>query len=203
MSTEFASLSISDKYSRLLKVTSSERFLQMQGLGKEVPFFICPFSPSQAVEMSRLVQNLVSSLAGQSIHVLEINLYDLSKELLVERGVWERVLEMETTSTKEQFKELLQGMLDPEQHLIPAISQKMESGPFDVLFLSGIGEVFPYIRSHNLLNNLQKAAKTRPSVLFFPGDYSHSLESGASLNLFSSFPDDRYYRAFDISQYEV
>lgn len=203
MSSEFASLSISDKYSRLLKITSSERFLQMQGLGKEVPFFICPYSPCEAVEMSRLVKNLVSSLAGQNIHVLEINLYDLSKELLVERGVWERVLAMETTSTKEQFKELLQGMLDPEQHLIPAISKKMESGPFGILFLTGIGEVFPYIRSHNLLNNLQKAAKTRPSVLFFPGDYTHTLESGASLNLFGHSPDDRYYRAFDISQYEV
>ena len=203
MSSAFASLSISDKYSRLLKVTSSERFLQMQGLGKEVPFFICPFRPTEAVEMARLVQNLVSSLAEKCINALEINLYDLSKELLVERGVWERVLAMETNSTKEQFKELLQGMLDPEQHLIPAISKQMESAPFDVLFLTGIGEVFPYIRSHNLLNNLQKAAKTRPSVLFFPGDYSHSLESGASLNLFSRFQDDRYYRAFDISQYEV
>jgi hypothetical protein len=53
-----------------------------------------------------------------------------------------------------------------------------------VLFLTGIGEVFPYIRSHNVLNNLQSTPKDKPTVMFFPGEYRHSLEQGASLELF-------------------
>ena len=89
-------------------------------------------------------------------------------------------------------------MLDIREHLIPAIAAKLDAADFDVLFLSGIGEVFPYIRSHNVLNNLQSTAKTKPTVMFFPGEYRFSLEHGASLELFGLLHDDKYYRAFNI-----
>ena len=69
--------------------------------------------------------------------------------------------------------------------------------------LSGIGEVFPYIRSHNVLNNLQSTAKDKPTVMFFPGEYRHSLEQGASLELFGLLHDDKYYRAFNIFESQV
>lgn len=78
---------------------------------------------------------------------------------------------------------------------------RIQQSEFDVLFLSGIGEVFPYIRSHNVLNNLQSTAKNQPTILFFPGEYRHSLEHGASLELFGLLHDDKYYRAFNI--YEI
>ena len=66
------------------------------------------------------------------------------------------------------------------------------------MFITGVGEVFPYIRSHNVLNNLQSTAKDRPTVMFFPGEYTQSLETGASLDLFGRLHDDKYYRAFNI-----
>jgi hypothetical protein len=110
---------------------------------------------------------------------------------------------MEKAVPKDQLKELLQGVLDPETHLIPEIREKMNEKDFDVMILSGVGEVFPYIRSHNVLNNLQSTAKEKPTVMFFPGAYIHSLESGASLDLFGKLKDDKYYRAFNIYHYEV
>lgn len=110
---------------------------------------------------------------------------------------------MEDSVSKEQLKELLQGVLDPEAHLVPAIAAKLASTDFEVFFLSGVGEVFPYIRSHNVLNNLQSTAKEKPTVLFFPGTYTHSLESGASLDLFGRLRDDKYYRAFNIFHCEA
>ena len=58
--------------------------------------------------------------------------------------------------------------------------------------------MFPYIRSHNVLNNLQSVACEKPTVMFFPGVYTHSQESGASLDLFGRLRDDKYYRAFNI-----
>jgi hypothetical protein len=79
----------------------------------------------------------------------------------------------------------------------------MQEKHFDILFLTGVGEVFPYIRSHNVLNNLQSVADSKPTVIFFPGSYQHSLESGASLVLFGKLQDDKYYRAFKISDYEI
>lgn len=190
---------IAERFQHLKAVISGDRFLQKQGLGNEVPFFICPFNPKETVEMIDLQRRLADSLNHEGISVLEINLYDLTIALLQERGIWERVLAVEPEVSKNQLKELLQGVLDPEQHLVPAIAAQIHAtAALDVLFLSGVGEVFPYIRSHNVLNNLQSVATEQPTVMFFPGEYSHSLETGASLDLFSRLRDDKYYRAFNI-----
>lgn len=194
---------IRERQEHLLAIISSERFLKMQGLGNEVPFFICPFKPNEALEMGRLGNQLINQLGNMGIRVLKINLYDLSIELLKERGVWDRVLTVEETITKDELKELLQGVLDPESHLIPAIAEKMAQEEYKVMFITGVGEVFPYIRSHTVLSNLQSTAKERPTVMFFPGNYAHSLEKGASLDLFGLLQDDKYYRAFNIYRSQI
>ncbi len=200
---DIATRPIAARYDHLYKVIASERFLNKEGLGNEVPFFICPFAPQEANEMQQTVTQLAKRLRQNGVGVLQINLYDLSIELLQGRGIWQRLLEMETAVTKDELKELLQGVLDPETHLVPAIADKMKQQPFDVLFICGVGEVFPYIRSHNVLNNLQSTAKEQPTVLFFPGEYTQSLATGASLDLFGLLHDDKYYRAFNIYHVEV
>jgi hypothetical protein len=195
--------SAKERFDHLVAVISSERFLKKQGLGNEVPFFICPYDPEDAVEMERQRGHLTNQLSNRGLAVLEINLYDLSVQLLQERGIWAEILEAESSISKTEIKELLQGVLDPETHLIPAIADRLNSTKYDVLFLCGVGEVFPYIRSHNVLNNLQSTAKDRPTVMFFPGSYTHELATGASLDLFGRLHDDKYYRAFNIFHYEV
>lgn len=203
MTSSITKSNIQECFGHLLSVLSGQRFLQKQGLGNEVPFFICPFDADASVEVERLQRQLVNRLGQTGVRVLEINLYDLSAEILKNRGIWEQILEMEHSVSKDQLKELLQGVLDPEAHLVPAIAVKLAGNDFDVLFLAGVGEVFPYIRSHNVLNNLQSTAKEKPTVLFFPGAYTHSLESGASLDLFNRLQDDKYYRAFNIFHCEA
>lgn len=203
MNTDVTKMSMQDRFQHLFAVISGQRFLKKQGLGNEVPFFICPYRPEDAIEMERLQRQLTNRLEQVGVRILEINLYDLSIEILKERGIWGQILEMEESVSKEQLKELLQGVLDPEAHLVPAIAAKLTVTDFEVLFLSGVGEVFPYIRSHNVLNNLQSTAKEKPTVMFFPGAYTHSLESGASLDLFGRLHDDKYYRAFNIFHCEA
>lgn len=198
-----ARLSPKDRFDHLLAVISSERFLKMQGLGNEVPFFICPYPPQDAVEMAKMGNQLVKRLEQSGIQVLKINLYDLAVELLQHRGIWDRILAIEEATPKPQLLELLQNVLDPEHHLVPAIAEKMRERDFDVMFISGVGEVFPYIRSHMVLNNLQSTAQDRPTVMFFPGTYVQSLETGASLDLFGRLHDDKYYRAFNIFDIHV
>jgi hypothetical protein len=192
-----------ERFQHLFALTSGQRFLKKHGLGNEVPFFICPFKPEEAIEMERLQRQLVNRLDQVAVRVLEINLYDLSLAMLTDRDVLTQILETEESVSKEELQELLQGVLDPETHLVPAIATKLADTEFDVLFLSGVGEVFPYIRSHNVLNNLQSTAKEKPTVMFFPGAYTHSLESGASLDLFGRLHDDKYYRAFNIFHCEA
>lgn len=203
MRSELETSPIPVRYEHLLKLISSERFLKMQGLGNEVPFFICPFSPEETNEFNGIQKQLKNKLAGEGIRVLALNLYDLSIEILKARGIWDQVLEMEATTSKDELKELLQNVLDSQAHLVPAIAEKMRAEEFDVMFIGGVGEVFPYIRSHNVLNNLQSAAKDHPTVMFFPGQYSHSIDGGVSLNLFNRLLDDKYYRAFNIFHCEI
>jgi len=196
-------MTIQERFDHLVKLISSERFLEKQGLGNEVPFFICPYPPQTAVEMDRMRQQLQNRLQGDGMKILEINLYDLAIDILRQRGVWEQILEMEPEMPKEELLELLQNVLDSEAHLVPAIAEKMKEASYDVMFIAGVGEVFPYIRSHNVLNNLQRTAKEQPTVMFFPGAYTHSLEEGASLDLFGLLHDDKYYRAFNIFHCEI
>ncbi|MDA3873525.1 MAG: DUF1788 domain-containing protein [Kiritimatiellae bacterium] len=194
---------LTDRFQYLLDVLSSDRFLHMKGIANEVPFFICPYLAKEAVEMDRIRRQLISQLEMKGLNILNIDLYDLSVSLLQERGLWDRILDTEPETAKPQFLELLQGILDPEAHLIPAMAKEMESQPFDMLFISSVGEVFPFIRSHNLLNNLQSRAKEKPTLLFFPGSYTQSLEKGSSLDLFGRLHDDNYYRATKIYHYAV
>lgn len=187
----------------LLAVLSGQRFLQMEGLSNEVPFFIYPYPPEDALRVAAAKKRIKNRLAGAGVTVFEINLYDLSVELLKERNVWDRVLAAESDQNKEDFREMLQGMLDPQLHIAPAIHDRLAQADFDIFFLTGIGEVFPYIRSHNVLNNLQSVVRGKPMLMFFPGRYEQSDTLGSSLVLFGRLKDDQYYRAKNILEQEA
>ena len=218
MSEKISQQPLANRFDHLVRVIGSERFLLMRGLNNDLPFYICEYRAGEATEMQRLqrqlintLQNLsVPALSGRGVKVLDINLYDLCIELLKAREgsaagsrLWDEILAVEADTEKDGLLELLQNVLSIKEYLIPAIAERLQQTEFDVLFLSGIGEVFPHIRSHNVLNNLQSTAKTKPTVLFFPGEYRHSLEQGASLELFGLLHDDKYYRAFNIYEIQV
>ncbi|WNZ55590.1 DUF1788 domain-containing protein [Microbulbifer sp. MKSA007] len=201
MTSSFNSIdkkNLQQAYEKLLAVVSDGGFLANQGLNNEVPFHICPYDPAIQVDINQMLRQLKNDLLDRSVPVLEINLYDLVVEILKQEGDWEWLLENEATMSRDELKEELQGVLDIETVITPAIAEKMQATDFKVLLITGVGEVFPYIRSHNILNNLQKRAKEKPTLMFFPGSYQHSLESGASLVLFGRLQDDKYYRAFNI-----
>lgn len=188
----------------LLSVLSSRRFLEMEGLGNEVPYFIYPYDPEHALAVAAAKKRIKNKLKNEyGVTVLEINLYDLTVEMLHERGLWDRLLKLEVEQGKDAFLNPLQNVLDPESKLIPAIKERLDASPYDILFLTGIGEVFPYIRSHNVLNSLQPVAAAKPMLLFFPGEYKQSGTAGSSLVLFGRLKDDNYYRAFDIRDREA
>ena len=203
MSLNLDKQSMQEKFQHLYSVISEERFLNNQSSGNEVPFYIYPYKAKEAVEIERLQKQLINKLAQAGIIILNINLYDLSIEILKASDDLEWYIKEEESMDKDELKEELQSILDVETVLIPAIAKKMEESEFKVLFISGVGEVFPYIRSHNILNNLQSTAKIKPTVMFFPGSYTQSIETGASLDLFDKLHDDKYYRAFNIEHYEI
>src|SRR3954454_22833446 len=110
----------------LFAVLSSRSFRRMEGLSNEVPFFIYPYAPENALAVAAAKKRIKNRLAGGGVTVFEINLYDLSVELLKDRGVWDRVLTIERDQDKGDFREMLQGMLAPQLHIARAIRDRLE-----------------------------------------------------------------------------
>lgn len=54
------------------------------------------------------------------------------------------------------------------------------------------------IRSHVILNKLQRVLKDAPTVIFFPGRYAHGFANGSSLQALCRLEEDHYYRAHNL-----
>ncbi|MBP6870974.1 MAG: DUF1788 domain-containing protein [Bacteroidales bacterium] len=189
---------LNQKFEHLYKAVSSEKFLRMESLGGEIPFFISSYNPVSESEVCKAIKHLIKKLETSGIPVLEINLYDISMEILNKELGEDEIFNLEREMGKEEFKSALQSILDINQVLMPAIKQMIDKANVRVYFITGVGQVFPFIRSHNVLNNLQNIAKDAPTVMFFPGVYN-----GISLELFGLLKDDNYYRAFNIESYKL
>jgi hypothetical protein len=185
----------------LFQVISSEPFLQGRGVGKELPFFISAHHSSLGPRLEKLILSLATRLSNHGVEVLLLNLYDLTVEILKTRGHWDRLIEKEATIPRDRFLKTLQNVTDAKGQLVPLVAERLAASPCRALLLSGVGLVYPYIRSHNVLENLQSVTKQTPTVLFFPGDYSLVEGKGSYLKLFGILPDDRYYRAFNIAHF--
>ena len=72
---------------------TSERFLTKQGLGNEVPFFICPFPAREGLSMTEDRLDLIERIGHSGVKVLDLSLYELSLGILEERGILDDVLE--------------------------------------------------------------------------------------------------------------
>lgn len=195
---------IVERFQDLLKVLTSREFLAKENIGNEVPFFVFAHDPAHVNAVTAETANLVSGLQKQGIEVLEINLFDTVSEIVHQRGKWDRLLAIEPTTDKDKFKTQLQNLTDVETKLVPTIVNKIATSPkLQLLLITGVGLVYPFIRTHNLLNNLQKVAKDYPTLLLFPGRYTFTEGRGQSLDLFGELNEDKYYRAFNIENIQL
>lgn len=190
---------LDQKFDHLFRVISGKNFLESRGIGNEQPFYISAYHPALQSRIDTLLPSLIKRLESHGVGVLHLNFYDLVLQLLSERGVLDRLMEKEPSLSRDIFLDTLRNVCDPKDHLVPLIAKKLGDSQPNVLILDGVGLVFPYIRSHNVLERLQGVTGKTPSVLFFPGDYSFVERRGSYLKLFGAMPDDRYYRAFNIA----
>lgn len=186
------------KFEHILKVTSSDSFLKMDALGGEIPFWIAPYEIAAQSQFDAEIQNLVHKLQNQGFKPLLLDLFELSCEVVEKHIGLEKMFEVENRKSKEKFKRALQSTVNIHERLVPLIETKVDAAKPQMLFIKGVASVYPFIRSHTILNNLQSAITDIPTVMFFPGEYS-----GQSLNLFGLLKDDNYYRAFNIDKYKL
>lgn len=186
-------------FKHLFTLLRSRKFLDLDDGYGEVPFFICPFDPSLAQEIPERVSSLITGLKENGIKCLQVDLYSLCIEILKKDDTFDSIAKQEKDLEKSDLADIFAEVLSPEHVLKPAIVKIIEDAPaYDLIMLSGVGEVYPYVRTHALLASLEAVIVNKPLVILFPGKYLVSPNSGASLELFGRLDNDRYYRATNI-----
>ena len=166
-----------------------------KNLGGELPLFIQPIPVTGQTELDGQVERLVSRLGKKGKTAIIINLYELAMQLLEEEGVLETILEEESDIPQEDIASTLDSILDMKSVIIPRIQDKIcEINP-DFVFITGVGRVYPFIRSHGILNNIEELAMNNNLILFFPGEYNN-----LQLSLFGTISDENYYRGHNLNE---
>jgi hypothetical protein len=185
-------------FETLFKILSSSRFLKKEGLGGELPFFIHSFPVSNQAIVNLNIHSLIKRLLNEGIEVLEINLYLLCIDILKSANIFEQIVEQEGKMPKLRLNKVLVSNLNVETIIIPEIHRRHSETNAKIVFLTGVGEVYPFIRSHSILNNTQTLVGNIPLVMFFPGSYNNK-----TLTLFDLIKDENYYRAHNLNDYKI
>lgn len=192
---------------RLYKILSSADFLAMKGLANEVPIFIQTYKPEEEDDLRRMVSALANRLRNTGITIVMLDLFDLVLDELEEHGLLEDILEQEAEWAKADVLETLQNFSDPKSHLIPRLVKAIDGDGVQLTLITGPGRVYPFLRTHNVLESLQPAMLNHPVVMFFPGEYTQDPNGGSHLRLFGSVPSPRittpYYRASNLDHFRL
>ena len=197
-----------DKLSkRLFQLLSHPSFLAMKGLANEVPIFIQTYEPTHEDAVRRMVDSLAVRLRNCGITLKSLDLFSLVLEELEEQHVMDDLLESETDFAKAEVLETLQNYSDPKTHLIPRLIHTIGDDGTQLTLITGSGRIYPFLRTHTILESLQPALLRHPVVIFFPGEYAQDPNGGSHLRLFGSIPSPRinnaYYRATNLDYYRL
>lgn len=192
---------------RLFQILGHPDFLSMKGLANEVPIFIQTYDPTEEDALRRMVDSLVTLLRSKGVAVGAIDLFDLVLGELEEHGILEDFLRDEATCLRVEKLETLQNYSDPKTHLIPRLIKAIGSERRELTIITGPGRIYPFLRTHTILESLQPAMLRHPIVIFFPGEYTQDLDGGSHLRLFGSVPapaiNNPYYRATNLDRYSI
>ena len=181
---------IRERLDKILEKIQSPAFLANKGLGNEIGFYIFDYDPRDELIVREHIAYLKRALNSEtsSRKVIEFDLYTMMVDLLKREGVLDDLPQIEDEQGSMYIAEALRDIASPEVY-VEMIAEQSEGS--DIVFLSGVGKVWPMVRSHNILNNLHHVLDKVPVIMFFPGNYD-----GAELRLFNKLKDDNYYRAF-------
>jgi hypothetical protein len=196
---------MNDLSERLFRTLSHPTFLAMKGLANEVPIFIQTYDPAREDAVRRMVDGLAGRLQSTGLILKSLDLFKLVLDELEDEGILADLLENEKTYDKCELLDTLQNYSDPQTHLIPRLIREIGGDDTQLTLITGPGRIFPFLRTHTILESLQPAMLRHPVVIFFPGEYSQDPAGGSHLRLFGSIPSPRinnpYYRATNLDQY--
>ena len=165
-----------------------------KNLGGELPLFIQPIPAEKQFEVEGQIKRLSTRLKKKGIESISINLYDLCVDILQDADVLNAILEGEADIEREDIVSTLDSVLDIKSTIIPKIKDVILENNPQFAFISGVGNVYPFVRSHGILNNIDELTDKCNLILFFPGEYNN-----LQLKLFGSISDENYYRGHNLN----
>ena len=173
-------------------------FLTNKGLGNEAGIFIFCYDPTLENEarqyFSRLKSDSQLGILGSGdigANIIEMNLYDVFIGICEREDILEAAVEMEQEDGCDELLDTLKSIASADEFVSQMCYEPHNPG--DVVLITGVGEVYPFMRVHNILNGMQSKFRDVPIVVAYPGTYD-----GGSLSLFGKLKDGNYYRAFDL-----
>lgn len=183
---------LKDRLNQILDRTTSDDFLSGRGLGNEIPFYAFDYPPEEELAVREHIRFLLQQLPKKrpDLRVRHINLLELIISHLKERNLYHKAISLQRKKGDTAALKALKAPLDAEKiaRILAATAQPEQH---DLVLVSGVGSVYPLLRTHSLLNNLHALMQQTPLVMFYPGKYD-----GQTLRLFGQLQDKPYYRAF-------
>jgi Domain of unknown function (DUF1788) len=186
-------LTFEERLNQILPKIGSDEFLNSKGLGNEIGFWIFDYPPEREMEMRDFLTRTVLTNLNKSqppIRAGVINVFDFVIQLLEERQLLDKAIDMQQTKGDETVMKALRKVLK-EDKLAQKVVSLIDLDNIDVLILCGVGSAYPMLRTHTLLSALHPLMGRTPLLMFYPGRYD-----GYSLRLFNKLSEDHYYRAF-------
>ena len=181
---------INERLDQLRTLIQEPDFLEGKGLSNEVNIRI--FCYDAVEEMA--VQHFIDRIKiDQSLgcRVIECNLYKIFLSVCDDLDITDAIPDMEEADGGDYPLEQLHSAIGEGEYI-----EKMQYSPHnkeDVLMLTGVGDVFPFMRVHTLLEALQPHFSDIPILVMYPGKFD-----GHQLKLFDRLQPSDYYRAFNI-----
>ena len=182
---------IKENLDRIRARLSDTDFLENKGLSNEVGIHVFCYEPKDELIVKSYIEKLKEE-TGTPYRIIERDLYELFLSVLADKRILDKIPDMEQKKGSSYLLEKLQQIAGPKTILQRMDYEKHQPGR-DVLFLTGVGKIHPFLRSHKVLDSMQSIFEDIPVVLFYPGKFD-----GNSLSLFGEFLDGNYYRAFQL-----
>lgn len=185
-------LNIYERLNKIIHKIEDETFIKGRGLGNEISFYVFDYDPKDELIVRDHIKYIKKYFSRPTSErkIIEFDLYKMMLEIANEKGILDKIFDLEQKKGKEFLYNAMTNFAQPSIFL-DKIKNEVEG--YNVVFLTGIGKVYPFVRSHTILNNLQEVLDKIPVILFYPGKYT-----GQSLELFGKFKDENYYRAFQL-----
>jgi len=172
----------------------SDEFLSNKGIGNEIGFYIFDYPAEDELQVRTHIEFLQKHMKKKQAHLklVHINLLDMLLAYLENRKLLDKAIALQKNKGDAALIKALAGPL----HMDKVSQFIVEAYPIagqDMVLISGVGSVWPLLRTHSLLNSLHAKLGHKPLVLFYPGEYS-----GQDMSLFGKIKSDNYYRAFKL-----